>query len=161
MSRTRTLDSLRRIALWVAVVAVIGCHRAAKAPTDEQSLRQRVTGFWTAKKDRQVVEMYGYLEHGFRDRTSLADYVQSVNRDIKFFDFKIEGVEREAPDRAVVKVTYAWQLPEYVMSGMKPPRKVESGVPEVWKFEGDDWYRLVQESSTAAGRASRPQKSSK
>ena len=150
-SKSSTLSPL---ALSVALVTALGCG-GRQEPTDtDEALRERVTSYWDLKVQRDVVKMYDYLEQSFREKTSLVDYVSSVNRDLKYFTYRIDSMEREG-DRATVKVSYTWQLPDYALRGLKPSPRLMEDVPEVWKLENRVWHRVVEDGSPTVAHTSR------
>ncbi|MBI1853082.1 MAG: hypothetical protein HYR85_22320 [Planctomycetes bacterium] len=140
------------VAATVAVTVSFGCSRHAPTNTEE-ALRARVSSFWDLKIKRDVGKMYDYFDQSYRDKTSLADYIGSVNRDMKYFEFKIDSIERDG-DKATVKVSYTYQLPDYVMGSLKPKPRLMPSVPEIWKLENDVWNRAYEETSSAVARTS-------
>jgi hypothetical protein len=153
----RSSTALGRLAGVGLLIALIGC--VPREPTDtEEALRARVSHYWDLKAQRDVVKMYDLLEKAYRERTSLADWIGSVNRDMKYFQYRIDSVERDG-DHAVVRVSYTMQLPDYVLMGLAPLPKLYERVPETWKLEGGAWYRVFDSpasiSGRPAGRASR------
>jgi hypothetical protein len=137
----------------VVAAAAIGCSH--RAPTDTtEALRARVQSYWDLKSKRDVVKMYDFMEQGFRDKTSLADYIGSINRDMKYFSFEINSVERDG-DKATVKVSYTYQLPDYVLQGLKPQPRPMLQVPETWKLENGVWNRVFEDPSSSVARGAK------
>ncbi len=141
-------------AVLLLCAGIAGCRSKAAPANSEEALRIRVTAFWDLKLKRDVVGMYDFLEESFRDRNSLADYVGSVNRDLKYFEYKIEKIDMEG-EKATAFVSFTWQLPEYVLKGLKPTAKLMKDAPEVWQVDKGVWNRQVDQGGSAVARSSR------
>ncbi len=146
-----------RLASALLLVTALGCgvgRKGAGFGDSEEALRARVTAFWDMKVARDVVKMYDFIERSYREKTSLADYVGCVNRDLKFHEYRIESIQLQEAE-ATVFMSYSWQLPDYVLMGLKPAPKLMHGVPETWKLEDHFWNRVVEDTKASRKRGPR------
>lgn len=118
--------------VWLLMAALLtGC--ATLWMSQEERLRQRVTGFWEALKAGDLVAMYDYEELSRRPEANLQKYVQSKGG-IRYLNYHIQSIEFTNPKEAEVTLAVEYMAPPVLQ---KP---VKSQIRDRWVKIGGTWY---------------------
>jgi hypothetical protein len=134
------------VLLALIVTAASGVHAAQKSASAEpsQALRDRVTKYWTARSQSNLVAAYPFYEPDFRAEYPLEQFLSSFQRLMRFRpQFRgIEGIALESSRKvATVKVQLRTQ-PEFLNGA-----PLDSVSEETWLQIDGVWYRQ-RESTT-------------
>ncbi len=124
----------------LSLVLVSACMATAsgkETAIDSDALQARAENFWKARVAGDLVACYPYEEDAKLKKVSLTDYVQSKGNLI-YKSFKILGITKKGPEKAIVKVEIGYVLPAF---GTSHVLKAVSN--EEWVKIDGDWYHHV------------------
>jgi hypothetical protein len=112
------------------MVLALAC---AHVPTKDPSARleKRVSGYWEARKTKDLVKAYDFYARDYKSEISKTDFIKGAN--IEILAFQIAGIRlSEDQTKAEVSVLYDAMILGYRMRGIK--------TEDEWIYENNDWY---------------------
>ena len=98
---------------------------------DDAAIRERVNALWTAKKEKQWENVYGYYCDAFKQKKSKDDFIKSSNLEVN--NFSIVSVEPWNNFKgAEVLISFESKTFGIDMKNIQ--------IRETWAKEGRQWY---------------------
>jgi hypothetical protein len=114
-------------------------HQAGVTRHDEESLRSRVSQWWTARQERDHQAMYQLFEPGYRDATPFAKFLQesAVRSRYDITSHTVVRIEARENDRVVVFLEIGTAFPQF-----GGPHKTT--IEEPWVRVEAVWFKVHQ-----------------
>ena len=117
---------------------------AVSGVAPEELVKERATARWEALVERRFSDAYAYLSPGYRELTSVNDYVTAMsNRPVRWERADVTKASCE-PDVCMVNVlmTYSLNMPQPGVGRIQS----YSGIDEQWLQIDGEWFHLPDES---------------
>ena len=115
----------------IAILMFLASCAHVDVKDDTSALKERVSGFWNAKQNKEWTKAYGFHCAGFKANIAKEKYGASANLNITHFDLG-DITFSENNHKAVVNISFQANVQGFSLKDIK--------IKEEWINENSKWY---------------------